>query len=53
MWRQPPKRPLLDSQTVPTLGGFLFCRHNTMTQDQKRALERQLWNIADQLRGKV
>ncbi len=24
-----------------------------MTQDQKRALERQLWNIADQLRGKM
>ncbi|MCA9936538.1 MAG: type I restriction-modification system subunit M N-terminal domain-containing protein, partial [Anaerolineales bacterium] len=24
-----------------------------MTQDQKKALERQLWNIADQLRGKM
>ena len=24
-----------------------------MTEDQKKALERQLWNIADQLRGKM
>jgi hypothetical protein len=24
-----------------------------MTQEQKKALERQLWNIADQLRGKM
>ncbi|HET6445232.1 MAG TPA: type I restriction-modification system subunit M [candidate division Zixibacteria bacterium] len=24
-----------------------------MTQDQKKALERQLWNVADQLRGKM
>ena len=45
--------PRFPNPLFPRIILFRFGSHKFMSDDQKRQLQKQLWNIADELRGKM